>query len=75
MSSPPPPALRPLFTCPPRPAGSPDEQLNPKKKVWEVVQPELSTDEQRPACYRGQPLRTGSGGVCTVRSVAGGTIR
>ena len=48
--------------------------LNPKKKVFEAVQPDLLTSEDLVACYRGQPLKTAEG-VCTVRSIAGGTIR
>ena len=54
--------------------GEPDEVLNPKKKVWEAVQPDLKTDEQKNACYKGVALRT-SGGVCTVKSVVGGSIK
>ncbi|KAI3430770.1 hypothetical protein D9Q98_009182 [Chlorella vulgaris] len=52
----------------------PDEQLNPKKKVWEAVQPDLATNELRVACYRGLPLLT-SAGPATVSSVAGGSIK
>ena len=54
--------------------GAPDELLNPKKKVWEAVQPELGTDAARVACYRGAPLATPAG-PCTVRTVAGGSIK
>lgn len=54
--------------------GAPDEQLNPKKKVWEAVQPELGTDGACVACYRGAALATAAG-PCTVRTVAGGTIK
>jgi len=54
--------------------GEPDEVLNPKKKVFEAVQPDLLTSEELVACYKGQPLRTPEG-VCTVKSIAGGTIR
>lgn len=52
----------------------PDEQLAPKKKVWESVQPDLATNAERVACYKGQPLVT-SAGACTAASVAGGSIR
>jgi methionyl-tRNA synthetase len=52
----------------------PDQVLNPKKKVWEAVQPDLKTDEQRNACYKGVSLRTESG-VCTVKSIVGGSIK
>lgn len=48
--------------------------LNPKKKVFEAVQPDLVTSEELVACYRGRPLRTAEG-VCTVQSIAGGIIR
>ncbi len=54
--------------------GEPDEQLAPKKKVWETVQPDLATDEQRVACYKGVPLAT-TAGACTAASVVGGSIR
>jgi methionyl-tRNA synthetase len=52
----------------------PDEVLNPKKKVWEAVQPDLKTDEGKNACYKGVALRTAAG-VCTVKSVVGGSIK
>ncbi|GBF87385.1 methionine-tRNA ligase-like protein [Raphidocelis subcapitata] len=54
--------------------GDPDEQLNPKKKIFESVAPDLATDAARVACYKGVPLAT-SGGPCTAASVAGGGIR
>ena len=54
--------------------GDPDEQLNPKKKVFEAVAPDLATNADRVACYRGVPLMTG-GGPCTAATVAGGGIR
>ena len=54
--------------------GDPDELLNPKKKVWEVVQPELTTDGEKRACYRDLPLKTVAG-VCTVASIIGGSIK
>ena len=37
--------------CPP---GEPDTQLNPKKKVWEAVQPDLQVNEQGLATYKGE---------------------
>lgn len=55
-------------------AGDADEVLNPKKKVWETVQPELLTDGERRACWRGVPLMT-SAGACSVKSVVGGSIK
>lgn len=54
--------------------GEPDEQLNPKKKIFEAVQPDLRTNEQLVACYKGVPLMTSAGPV-TVQSVAGASIK
>jgi len=54
-------------------AGEPDEVLNPKKKQWDAVQPELKTDAGGVAQYKGVGFGT-SKGPCT-SSVAGGTIR
>lgn len=51
--------------------GEPDEILNPKKKVWDQVQVDLLTDENRQACYKGKPLS----GPCTVESIIKGTIK
>jgi len=50
----------------------PDEQLNPKKKVWETVQPDLAVDGEKRACYKGAALSVG-GVPCTVKSVAAGS--
>eukprot|EP00897_Mesotaenium_endlicherianum_P009520 jgi/Mesen1/8597/ME000005S08567 len=57
----------------PRFPGQPDEQLNPKKKVWEAVQPDLKTGEDLIASYKGAPFTT-SAGVCTVASLSGASI-
>jgi hypothetical protein len=35
----------------------PDAQLNPKKKVWETVAPDLSVDSAGVCVFRGHPLR------------------
>nr|KAJ3423215.1 Aminoacyl tRNA synthase complex-interacting multifunctional protein 1 [Polyrhizophydium stewartii] len=61
--------------------GTPEKQLNSKKKVWESIQPNLQTDQKRQATYvvpdgskRVCVLRTDRG-VCTVKTVAGGSIK
>jgi methionyl-tRNA synthetase len=54
--------------------GEPDAVLNPKKKVWEAVQPDLSTNAELQACYKGVPLSTDKG-TCTVASVVGASIK
>ncbi|EFR02431.1 GU4 nucleic-binding protein 1 [Nannizzia gypsea CBS 118893] len=71
--------------------GEPEKQLNPKKKMWETFQPGFTTTEglevvfesaavpqvsetaaSKPAMGR---LMVKSGGVCTVKSLAGATVR
>jgi methionyl-tRNA synthetase len=55
-------------------AGDPDEQLNPKKKVFEAVAPDLTTNQDCVATYKGLPFMT-SAGPCRVASVKGGGIK
>lgn len=45
--------------------GEPDKQLNPKKKVWEQVQPHLRTNDAGIACYKDTPFTVAGKGVCT----------
>lgn len=50
--------------------GIPDEQLNPKKKVWEQVQPDLKISDTGAACYKGEAWKVGTSvGLCTVPSL------
>lgn len=44
--------------------GAPDDQLNPKKKVWEQIQPDLYTDENKVATYKGTPFKVEGKGIC-----------
>lgn len=54
--------------------GEPDLVLNPKKKVFESIQPDLMTNSESVACYKDVPLTT-SKGVCGVKSIKGGSIK
>ncbi|KAL2455536.1 putative methionine--tRNA ligase [Abeliophyllum distichum] len=54
--------------------GTPDEVLNPKKKVWETLQVDLHSDKELVACYKNVPFTT-SAGVCRVSSIGEGSIR
>ncbi|XP_050380407.1 probable methionine--tRNA ligase [Argentina anserina] len=54
--------------------GEPDDVLNPKKKVWETLQVDFHSNDMLEACYKDIPLTT-SAGVCTVKSICGGSIR
>ena len=52
----------------------PDAQLNPKKKVFEQVQVDLSTGDTLVAQYKGNNLRTDLGEI-TVRTLASCNIK
>lgn len=54
--------------------GAPDALLNPKKKIWEAVQPDLRTDDGCVAVFRGVPFTT-SAGPCRAASIAGGVVK
>ncbi|CAK9193472.1 unnamed protein product [Sphagnum troendelagicum] len=54
--------------------GQPDDILNPKKKVWETVQPDLHTNANLVAEYKDAPFTT-SAGVCQVASIRNGGIK
>lgn len=57
------------------PSGEPDAQLNPKKKVWENVQPDLRTNEEGVACYKGTPLTVPEKGVFRAPTLRGTAIK
>ena len=41
--------------------GTPEAQLNPKKKVFETVQPDFSTRDDLVATWKGIPFQTSKG--------------
>lgn len=49
--------------------GEPDALLNPKKKVWETVQPDLLTDDECVATYKGSPFMVLGKGVCKAQTL------
>ncbi len=51
----------------------PEEILNPKKKQFENLQPDLTTDDAGVANYQGKPFMT-TAGACT-SSIVNGTIK
>ncbi|KAM9857081.1 aminoacyl tRNA synthase complex-interacting multifunctional protein 1a isoform 2-T2 [Aulostomus maculatus] len=55
--------------------GEPDKELNPKKKVWEQVQPDLRTDEQCVATYRGAAFEVNGKGVCKAQTMVSSGIK
>lgn len=50
-------------------SGMPDEQLNPKKKVWEKLQVDLKTNESGEATWQGNHLITPTGGKIISRLI------
>jgi len=42
-------------------AGTPEEVLNPKKKIFERIAPDLVTDAAGTAMYKGVPFMTSKG--------------
>ncbi|XP_045393377.1 aminoacyl tRNA synthase complex-interacting multifunctional protein 1 [Lemur catta] len=55
--------------------GEPDKELNPKKKVWEQIQPDLYTNEDRVATYKGAPFEVKGKGVCRAQTMANSGIK
>ena len=45
--------------------GTPDAMLNPKKKVWEAVKPDLRVNKNKVATYKGAALKIEGKGEIT----------
>lgn len=54
---------------------NPDAQLNPKKKIWETVAPDLLTNDDLCACYKGVPLNIPNKGHIKATTLKGVNIR
>ncbi|KAM9314926.1 aminoacyl tRNA synthase complex-interacting multifunctional protein 1a isoform 2-T2 [Pholidichthys leucotaenia] len=55
--------------------GEPDKELNPKKKVWEQIQPDLRTDNQCVATYKGAAFEVAGKGVCKAQTMSNSGIK
>ncbi|XP_060042277.1 aminoacyl tRNA synthase complex-interacting multifunctional protein 1 isoform X2 [Erinaceus europaeus] len=55
--------------------GEPDKELNPKKKIWEQIQPDLHTNAECVATYRGAPFEVKGKGVCRAQTMANSGIK
>lgn len=55
--------------------GTPDAQLNPKKKIWETVAPDLKTDGSKTATYKGAPFTVPGKGNVTAPSLTGVNVK
>lgn len=55
--------------------GEPDKELNPKKKIFEKVAPDLKTDNNRVASYKGVPWSVPSKGLIVAPTLANVQIK
>ncbi|XP_054447624.1 aminoacyl tRNA synthase complex-interacting multifunctional protein 1 isoform X1 [Pteronotus mesoamericanus] len=55
--------------------GEPDKELNPKKKIWEQIQPDLYTNDECVATYKGVPFEVKGKGVCRAQTMANSGIK
>lgn len=53
----------------------PDPLLNPKKKIFETVAPDLKTNSERVATYKGVAFTVPGKGVVTAPSLVGVSIK
>jgi len=55
--------------------GTADPQLNPKKKIWEQVAPDLKTNSECVATYKGEPFLIGSKGVVRAKTLTNVAVK
>ncbi|XP_071975218.1 aminoacyl tRNA synthase complex-interacting multifunctional protein 1 isoform X2 [Engystomops pustulosus] len=55
--------------------GEPDKELNPKKKTWEQIQPDLHTSDDCVATYKGVPFEVSGKGVCKSQTMSRSGIK
>ncbi|XP_048779172.2 aminoacyl tRNA synthase complex-interacting multifunctional protein 1-like isoform X2 [Ostrea edulis] len=68
LNIPPGAAIGDKVTCKAYP-GAPDVQLQPKKKVWETLAPDLKVNKEKVATFRGDPLVIEGKGALTAPSL------
>ncbi|XP_027693111.1 aminoacyl tRNA synthase complex-interacting multifunctional protein 1 [Vombatus ursinus] len=56
-------------------SGEPEKELNPKKKIWEQIQPDLLTNDQCVATYKGVPFEVKGKGVCKAQTMSNSGIK
>ncbi|XP_038648634.1 aminoacyl tRNA synthase complex-interacting multifunctional protein 1a isoform X2 [Scyliorhinus canicula] len=55
--------------------GEPDKELNPKKKIWDQIQPDMNTNAEYVATYKGTPFEVKGKGVCKAQTMANSGIK
>lgn len=53
----------------------PDAVMNPKKKIFETVAPDLHTNETLQACYKGVPFTVPGKGIILSKSLKNSPIK
>ncbi|XP_056659687.1 aminoacyl tRNA synthase complex-interacting multifunctional protein 1 isoform X2 [Monodelphis domestica] len=56
-------------------SGEPEKELNPKKKIWEQIQPDLLTNNQCVATYKGVPFEVKGKGICKAPTMSNSGIK
>ncbi|XP_072481143.1 aminoacyl tRNA synthase complex-interacting multifunctional protein 1 [Notamacropus eugenii] len=56
-------------------SGEPEKELNPKKKIWEQIQPDLLTNDQCVATYKGVPFEVKGKGICRAQTMSNSGIK
>nr|KAG5692183.1 hypothetical protein BaRGS_008729 [Batillaria attramentaria] len=55
-------------------SGTPDKQLNPKKKIWETLKTDIRTNSERVATYKGVPFKVEGKGIVKAPTLADAQI-
>ncbi|KAM4708437.1 aminoacyl tRNA synthase complex-interacting multifunctional protein 1 isoform 2-T3 [Discoglossus pictus] len=55
--------------------GEPDKELNPKKKTWEQIQPDLKTNDECVATYKGAAFEVIGKGACKSQTMSRSGIK
>lgn len=53
----------------------PEAQLNPKKKIFETCAPDLKTNDDKVACYKGSPLEIPGKGLIVAPTLKGVSVK
>lgn len=60
-----------LFIC----GGEAERELNPKRRVWECLLPDLRIDERGVATYRDVAFEVRGKGLCRAPTISNGGIK
>lgn len=55
--------------------GVPEKELNPKRRIWEHLLPDLHTDAKGVATYKGVAFEVCGKGLCRAPGIRNGEIK